>query len=241
MTKGSLMLTVFAVDSWIHAELAASLLQGLMRESRHITLTFITGNRPVAHARNHAANEFLKSDAEWLVMVDHDTVPPPNFLEIIPPMERDNKFIAGLPYPFMPGCEGSYPYPRFALGWFEALGKLRVPSNLPPGWSTGYDFLGGGCLVVHRTVFERIPKPYFKTIIDDAEVRDIDTEKLPNSGAEDLYFTYKAKRAGFDLWTHSDFVCNHYKTIPLLAVMEMLQSVPNPDPALSQSEPQFRR
>jgi len=232
MTKGNLMVTVFAVDSWIHAELAARLLQGLITEVRRISLTFVTGNRPVAHARNHAAGEFLRSDAEWLIMVDHDTVPPPNFFEIIPMMERDNKFIAGLPYPFMPGCEGLYPYPCFALGWFEAPGKLRAPSNLPPGWSTSYDFLGGGCLVVHRSVFERISKPYFKTIIDDAEVRDIDTEKLPDSAAEDLYFTYKAKRSGFDLWAHSDFVCQHYKTIPLLAVMGMLQPVSAPDPAL---------
>ncbi|MCJ7504629.1 MAG: hypothetical protein MUP80_16445 [Acidobacteriia bacterium] len=232
MTEAKVMLAVFAVDGWIHAELAAHLIQSFLTQSRAATLTFITGNRPVAHARNHAAGEFLNTDCEWLVMVDHDTVPPANFLEIVPMMEADGKFIAGLPYPFMPGCEGAYPYPAFALGWFEAPGKLRASNSLPSGWSTGYDFLGGGSLIVHRSVFERVSKPYFKTIIDDAEVRDIDTEMLPDSAAEDLYFTWKAKGAGFELWTHSDFVCNHYKTIPLLAVMGMLQSVSTPDPAL---------
>ena len=231
MNKGNLMVAVFAVDSWIHADLAATLLQGLMTVgSRGVHLVFIVENRPVAYARNHAAGNFLRSDAEWLVMVDHDTVPIRNFLEIIPTMEADGKVIAGLPCPVMPGCDGAYPYPHFGVGWFEEGGSWRAPSNLPPGWSTGYDFLGGGCLIVHRAVFEKVSQPYFKMVSNDAQVEIPSTEKGLAGRGEDQYFTYKAKEAGFDLWVHSDFVCEHYKTIPLSVVMGMLRSVAPPDP-----------
>lgn len=230
MNKGNLMVTVFAVDSWIHADLVATLLQGLMTAgSRGVHLNLITGNRPVAHARNHAAGEFLRSDAEWLVMVDHDTVPVRNFIEIIPMMEADGKFIAGLPYPVMPGRDGAFPYPHFGLGWLNDSGGYRGLGNLPPDWSTGYDFLGGGCLVVHRTVFEKVPQPYFKMVSNDAQVEILSSEKGLVGRGEDQYFTYKAKEAGFGLWVHSDFTCEHYKTIPLLTVMGMLQSVATPD------------
>jgi len=239
MTKASLNLVVFAVDGWVRVALTGRLLQALLHESRRVTLSFLEGYRPVSYARNHAVNQFLRSEAEWLIMIDHDTVPPPHFLGIVPMMERNGKFIAELPYPLMPGLNQVYPRPFFSVGWFEASGRLRAATDLPAGWSTGYDWLGAGALVVHRSVFEKVPRPYFKMASNEPGVREADTEGLPDSAAEDLYFTRKAKLAGFKLWTHSEFVCDHYKTIPLLSVMEIVHAAEQAgaDARLAQSNP----
>jgi hypothetical protein len=56
------------------------------------------------------------------------------------------------------------------------------------------DVLPHGCVLVHRSVYEKIPQPHY---LQDY-VPEINLEI-----GEDIYFCNKAKEAGFDVW------CDH--------------------------------
>src|SRR5690242_9471302 len=91
-------------QQWIAPGLMMSLVQAIteaMRTGRPVALELIKNVRPVDAARNEAARRFLQSDCEWLVQVDNDTIPPPNFLDVIELAEQDAKYVVGLPCPFL--------------------------------------------------------------------------------------------------------------------------------------------
>jgi hypothetical protein len=227
MSGGKVMLAVMGVDGWVRAELTGRIVEGFMAlNPRDVYLMCVIGARPVATARYGATTEFLKNDCEWLVMVDHDTVPPANFLKIIPMMEEsEDKFIAALPTPMAPYVPALYENPSFNVGWVND-GIWQLANRFSPGWNGDYDFLGGACLITHRTVFEKVPEPWFKMLLNLDDLLKPEIEQLSGASCEDLYFTQKAKQAGFRLWIHSDFICSHFKVVDLLQTMQAFQSRP---------------
>ncbi len=58
------------------------------------------------------------------------------------------------------------------------------------------DGVGCGCLLIHRSVFEKIKPPYF--VMNQGKY-----------GGEDFYFCRKAKRAGFKIYADPGVLCGH--------------------------------
>jgi len=72
-------------------------------------------------------------------------------------------------------------------------------------------------MLIDTTVFERLEKPWFKTvneIYEDAPTfrpKDDGTETiLKNQGNEDSYFCKKVKDAGFKIFAHGGVLCPHW-------------------------------
>jgi SAM-dependent methyltransferase len=174
-------------------------------------------DKDVATARNDIID---KLERDWLFFMDADQTFPPETIERLLSWNVD--VISGLYFksPGMPlphayeyayantknSGENDYWYmPKSqAVGKYldryrtEILAAKEEAMILP---ATREDLIpidgcGGGCLLVHRRVIEKLEKPYFKF-----------TEGA--RAGEDFYFCRQIRQAGFDIWLDPGVICGH--------------------------------
>lgn len=97
--------------------------------------------------RVKVAGKFLEGDADWLMWLDDDTVPPKGFLSHLLSLKRD--FVGGL---YFLGAEPYNPiaYIRQENGLYKSINKYSHGALIQ------VDSIGMGCTLIHRSVFERI-------------------------------------------------------------------------------------
>jgi hypothetical protein len=78
-------------------------------------------------------------------------------------------------------------------------------NHAPQGW-TKIDYAGCGLMAIRRCVLEAVRAPWFA---------------FQEHISEDFDFCSKAGAAGFQVWTHGDYVCDHLHTCSLLQVLAM--------------------
>jgi len=151
--------------------------------------------------RNKLVIKLLQSQQfTHLLMLDVDHVHPPDIIERLAKwvlLDPDIRVVSGLNYrrgaPFDPVCrvygpEGS-PFRKrmMMLEWEQGL--IRV------------DEVGGGSLLVHRSVFEQLEPPWFFNIYD---------EVWENSWpGEDMGFSRKCQEAGIAMYVDSTTTSPH--------------------------------
>lgn len=153
--------------------------------------------------RSKLLTQFFKSRCEWLLLLDADTVPPNNVLDMI----KNGKDI----------CSGVYHQwrgedivPLAFIAPKDPLGKYEVYDESNPDYLVEVDGVGGGCLLIHEKVFKTIKPPYFIDVFNEDAVRIL---------GNDLYFCKKAKKAGFKIWIDRRIVSHHFKTLNLKSIM----------------------
>ena len=154
-------------------------------------------------ARNEIVREFLETDCDILFMLDSDVVPSTRLFDLI--IEHGTRWeAAGATYPvWMANKIVITAYSEHPDG----KGKLAL-SDVP---TKGIDFVDGlatGCLLLKRSVFDKLSKPYFEFTFDP------DTREM--IGGEDLGFCTKLNKLGIKFFTDFSMVCNHYKNVGLL-------------------------
>lgn len=101
------------------------------------------------HARNLIVDEFLKTDSEWLMWIDSDTLVPAGAVERL--LAHGKTMVSGLYYGKNP------PHPPIAYTKYN--GAFR-PLDQSTRWEKGeiipVDSAGMGCCLTHRSVFEDI-------------------------------------------------------------------------------------
>lgn len=140
-------------------------------------------------ARNSLANDFLKSDADYIFFVDGDTGIPNEGLKTL--IEDKKDIISGLYFQRFP------PYnPTMKK---VQMNEFKNPQYLPitdyPEGIIEADMIGAGCLLISRRVFETMPEPYFFSPEQDY--------------SEDTYFCFEAKKAGFTIYVDTRVKCKH--------------------------------
>ena len=145
--------------------------------------------KPHDHCRNVIVNEFLKTDCQWLLMVDSDVVPPDDVTgmisndvgvcsahvstsvngEIIPVGMTRNKG----------GYHHNFKHSEYGLHKVDAVGT--------------------GCILIRRDILEKMEKPYFKFVYKDGILIN----------GEDFDFS---ERVG-DVYFDGRYKCKHYTTI----------------------------
>lgn len=152
-----------------HPLTTVALLQLFQRDTMSIKISF--GDAFIAHARNKLATKFLETKFEWMLMLDDDMVPPcgnaawfheqsglkvPEWSAGLNTIERlisHGKTLVGATYfGRSPGAP-----PVFAEGMQRKAELLQTgPRNevIPTKW------IGTGCLLFHRSVFEDIEKHF---------------------------------------------------------------------------------
>lgn len=158
--------------------------------------------RPSSYNRNNIVKEFLKTDCNYLLCIDHDTVPMKNPLDLVY-LDKD---VIGCPYPQIKDGE---------LGWLVMRkvedGYKQMPTETRSGLLE-VDAVGSGVILMARRVLEKVKIPFERKWND---------EGVPIKGL-DFYFCDKAKDLGFKIFAHWEYPCSHFKEIDLIQVLRWL-------------------
>lgn len=103
----------------------------------------VTG-MPFDHARNKCVEYLLGSSAQYLFFLDSDVIPPPDTIYRL--LAHGQPIMSGM------YCRRS---PPAAVPVMMKNGTWIT--NFKPGSIVEADVVGAGCLLVHRSVFEKVP------------------------------------------------------------------------------------
>jgi hypothetical protein len=148
---------------------------------------------PFDHARNTAVERTLEHGFQWLFFLDDDVIPPP---DIIPRLvNRGGDITSALYYrraePIVPVM-------------IREQGDKRIwVTEFPANTMVDADMVGAGALLVHRRVFERVPKPWFEWLLDRHDIPE------GQRCSEDFAFCRKAKQHGFTVKVDTSVACRH--------------------------------
>ncbi len=181
-----------------------------------ITEVGITERQMVDDARNGLAEAFLASPTEWIFWMDSDMLfPPETLIELIKVAEeKEAKFVTGVYYQRKGNnlpCLWTRGAP-LVNGSLSAVGSVKAEYNKYVGAFTfphpskkepfEVHAAGFGCILVHRALFEKMDRPWFKF--------------LPGTCSEDFYFCVNAKELGYRLWAVPGPVLGHIADAPVI-------------------------
>jgi len=151
---------------------------------------------PIYLNRRSIVQDFLKTDGEYLLMVDHDVVPVHNVLDA--DIHYD---ITGFPTPIHTNGMKRWniykkPFKDMEYGSLNPMEKGHEE----------VDVVGTGCILIHRKVLEKIDD--FTPVLDGQDIKY----------GTDFGFCQRAKAAGFTIGVEWNYPCHHYKTVDLLHI-----------------------
>lgn len=183
----------------IHAS-AHRMLSKMEHDDRYdVTMEIFSAN-PISNSRNQIAKKAVEDNFDFVVMLDDDVGPTKNPLDLI----KMNKDVVGLPTPIWQNnklmmnavIKGGSDY------W-------PVPGSLQQQVPVEVDAVGTGCIIIKTEVLRALTNP-FETIFDEDGIK---------VRGEDFAFCTKAKEAGFEIWTHFGYPCEHWCQVNLLKLL----------------------
>lgn len=152
---------------------------------------------PYDHARNTACMRVLDGGYEWGFFLDSDVIPPPD--AILRLISHGQPIISGIYHRRSP--------PHGIPVMMKPVGTWIT--NYPANTVIEVDVVGAGCLLIHRSVLERLPpqrdgKHWFDWRVD---LRGI----LPQHEclSEDFTFCMHAKKSGYRILVDTGVQCLH--------------------------------
>ena len=133
-----------------------------MQDKRITKVHVIISGPRIATARNDVIKEFLKTDNQWILLLDSDMVFAPDLLEklLATANERIRPVVGGLCFG---GGRVGIPFPTlYALtSPKENNGRVtKVISNYPKDALCKVDATGAACLLIHRDVLLNMEKEF---------------------------------------------------------------------------------
>jgi len=124
---------------------------------------------PFGEARTYIANEMLKAGYSWLFFLDSDVIPVPE--TIIQLMSHRLPIVSALYYQRFPHAVSDIEVdyrPVMLRAITNAEGKISTTPiiDFKPGSLVEADFMGAGCLLIHRSVFERMLRAGIKRFFE---------------------------------------------------------------------------
>ncbi len=172
-------------NDMVHADFAMCLAALAFSTRNPIALLNTKGSLVVTN-RNTLVEQAAELGCEWLLFLDSDLLFP---RDTIARLLAHGKDIVGATY-----CKRVPPY--------EVLGRTLSGERLEA--ASGLVEVAGlptGCLLVRRSVFDALRRPYFRTPAHE----DGDVEGMPaHIEGEDYYFCRVAREAGFSVWLDVD-------------------------------------
>lgn len=201
----------------IHKSVVFALLK-LQQDPRYnLTVIFPTWN-PYEQALHKIVNDFMdvyKDHTHWL-NIDSDNPPMANPLDLVE-LDRD---IIGCPTPVW-HCTGKEKKGERPVYWnayaYDKQGDAYREYNKKEGLQK-VDAVGTGCILISKRVFlnpQMRILPFLRQWSLNGEVE---------RGC-DISFCEKARREGFEIYTHYGYPCRHFHTLELHEVVRAFQNL----------------
>lgn len=172
----------------------------------------------IATNRNLIAAKFMKTDADWLLMIDSDIEFPQEIVEMMVALAGHTKKILAASVPLGP------PFPSSAWILTGEPGIWKgVPSQYISETGVQVDGLATAVILIHRDVlaaiadkngqcwFNHIYVPRTAPPPEGSSLRDVEYI----SQGEDLAFCLRATEAGFGSWCAKIPGLKHHKALPM--------------------------
>jgi hypothetical protein len=161
----------------------------MTNQRNDIKLEFsMVSNSLIYDAREYVAEQFMKSDNEYLMFIDSDMTFHPQSIEFL--VRHDKEFVTAKAF------KRVHPYqPCFytKVQYENNIPHLEVPTQYGEGLLP-IEGAGLACALIKRSAFEKLKAPYFFP--------------LPNTG-EDLSFCIKLKEAGVKMYCDTTLQFGH--------------------------------
>lgn len=176
----------------IHRPIEFKVFESFIRmtnQRNDIKLEFsMVSNSLIYDAREYVAEQFMKSDNEYLMFIDSDMTFHPQSLQFL--LRHDKEFVTAKAFKRV--------HPYQACFYTKVVYENGLPSlEVPTGYGEGLlpiEGAGLACALIKRSAFEKLEKPYFFP--------------LPNVG-EDLSFCIKLKEAGVKMYCDTTLQFGH--------------------------------
>ena len=176
----------------------------------------------LSRGRNQLAFRFMQAyDAEWMLMLDSDQQLTVEGFDKLCAAAHDTErpIVAGLYFGAWGGDFYPTPVPLIFLEHPERPGRFTPIQGYPRDQVIPVDSAGTGCLLVHRSVFEKIAAeagPHEMAHFDDgtSAARWCWFRDMPVNGdwfSEDHFFCARAREVGFQLHAHTGVMLPHRK------------------------------
>lgn len=208
-------------QGWIHQSMVMPLIRIWNDQRYQKTFLVLPRSRctSVEAARQSIQVQFLKSDCDYLLSMDHDNAPLKNPLDLI----ELGKDIIGCVTPtwnysiVRPAVDKNTPPIRwnaFDQKWDEEIQRKRYVEHTPREGLQKVDAIGTGCFLAARRVFEAIKDiPWTSIAKDDGSIFK----------GEDILFSERVREKGFEIYAHFDYTCSHFNELEIGMIKEAFE------------------
>jgi hypothetical protein len=165
-------------------------------------------NKPITFNRNEIVKSFLATNADYLLMIDDDIVPPSTILNLA---DFQEDIVAATCFAFTKDQIMPVAWNR------RADGMYYVPTLTSSDGLTKVDTVGTGCIMIKRSVLEnpwwKEHGGWFKNEYDKTGYKE---------EGNDLAFCRKATDLGYNVFVHTDYQCSHIVPMDLKFIYNSL-------------------
>jgi hypothetical protein len=198
MAQGPNVLVGYIHGSTVDSGFLDSLTMLLARDKfrRILDIAAVESGPYITDGRNMLGETLLDTKADWLLMLDCDMCFPYDLIRRLMHHATSSRVVGGLCFAYNGRARHALPV------MFDSESGKRIMS-WKPGSLVPVGFVGGACLLIHRNVFEKTPRPWFHDMT------------LPNGQHmdQDQVFCMNIRQAGFELVVDTSTVIGHGKRI----------------------------
>lgn len=197
---------------WIHKRVFFAVLR-MLQDPRHSVHFIAPTHSPFVQNLHLTVADFLKRGDDFLLLVDDDNPPTKNPLDLVE-LDLD---VVGLPTPvWHNNVPGDRPY------YLNVMREVKDKNGEVVGWKPldsypGFiasgiqqaDAVGTGCMLIHRRVLKDLMARAFGRPMETPFMRRWNDQGTVIAG-NDFAFCGRARAAGWRVWAHFDYICEHF-------------------------------
>jgi hypothetical protein len=190
--------TMSSVNVLLLVSITKWLVQAIQNKDKGVSIYPTYNVSPVDNARNQIVDNFLASDCTHLWFIDSDTIPPEDALDKMLALDKD--IVSAITPIIEVDDKTGRPYRKWnCVGMNDKLVEPNTGVVQVKG-------AGTSCMLIKRSVFEQIEKPYFRFAYKD------DTGKSCLI-SEDIHFIVQCLSKGIKTYADTSIICKHVKSV----------------------------